>query len=151
MTTTDNKMLGVVVRGDVTYVAPRSGVLAHRCAIDPVLTAPSTVEGISDAIMRAYWLAPFESDDGVNVEDGKNPMLKAAGIRSERAFDRGAKVFELVFYGNSKVKIERWKPYPGRRSGWTQDTSWQATLPGGVGADTIAKEIVDALATAQTK
>ena len=48
--------------------------------------------------------------NGVNVESGKDPMLKAAGIRSARAFDRGAKAFELVCYRNSKVKIERWKP-----------------------------------------
>jgi hypothetical protein len=66
------------------------------------------------------------------------PSILPPGFKS----GRGVKLFDVIV-DNNGVKLRKWIPYPGGRTGHTLDEDWSVTLPPTVAAEEIARIILE--------
>ncbi len=150
-TLTNNKMIAVYLKDDMGYVLPQAGVLAYHWEIEPVFRAQISAGELPRTLGDALRAAPYEGDPRFARDNNRkqDPLLKATGVRSRAAFERGAKFFNVTVY-NDRTIVRRYRPEPQRGEGYTRD-SWEAILPGSATPAEIANVILEAAPTALSR
>lgn len=145
------KMVTVYLRDDKAYVSPRAGYLAMNWGIEPVFVAETGVRPIAEALAQAIAAAPLEGDPKYRSwkDWPGDPILKASGIKSRSAFERGAKHFDIDIFDDRTV-VTRTIPDPNHGSASIGD-NWKVTLEPIASAEQIAKTILDAAPTTPTR
>ncbi len=127
--------------------------------VEPVFVTDTTCRSLAEMIAKALESAPLEGDpryDPKTLVTSRriplsDPVLKASGLKSRSAFERGAKLFDVMFYDDRTV-VQRWIPNRERGSGYNGiDDTWGAELGPAASAEDIARVIVDASPTTPTR